>query len=161
MPNRFIDSKDIDTFDKYNKELVGNLTTNQDGIINQIVVVYKIAVNDTEVNMYGEAGKGKIYKPGVRLACIVSAEDMAYSQDEYGPDLRQDATFSFIKQALKDLSFVVDIGDIIDWNSGYWEVSSLNENQLVAGQSSNSHSIICNAFLARVSNLNIEEVRSI
>ena len=39
MPNRFIDSKDIDTFDKYNKELVGNLTTNQDGIINQIVVV--------------------------------------------------------------------------------------------------------------------------
>ena len=161
MPNRFIDSKDIDTFDKYNKELVGNLTTNQDGIINQIVVVYKIAVNDTEVNMYGEAGKGKIYKPGVRLARIVSAEDMAYSQDEYGPDLRQDATFSFIKQALKDLSFVVDIGDIIDWNSGYWEVSSLNENQLVAGQSSNSHSIICNAFLARVSNLNIEEVRSI
>ena len=161
MPNRFIDSKDIDTFDKYNKELVGNLTTNQDGIINQIVVVYKIAVNDTEVNMYGEAGKGKVYKPGVRLACIVSAEDMAYSQDEYGPDLRQDSTFSFIKQALKDLSFVIDIGDIIDWNDGYWEVSTLNENQLVAGQSSNSHSIICNAFLARVSNLNIEEVRSI
>ena len=86
---------------------------------------------------------------------------MAYSQDEYGPDLRQDSTFSFIKQALKDLSFVIDIGDIIDWNDGYWEVSTLNENQLVAGQSSNSHSIICNAFLARVSNLNIEEVRSI
>ena len=161
MPNRFIAQKDIDTFDKYNKELVGNLTTNQDGLSNQIVVVYKIAVNDTEVNMYGEAGKGKTYKPGVRLACLISADDMAYTQDEYGPDLRQTASFSFIKQALKDLSFVVDIGDIVDWNEGYWEISSLNENQLIAGQSSNSHSIVCSAFLARVSNLNIEEVRSI
>ena len=161
MPNRFIAQKDIDTFDKYNKELVGNLTTNQDGLSNQIVVVYKIAVNDTEVNMYGEAGKGKTYNPGVRLACLISADDMAYTQDEYGPDLRQTASFSFIKQALKDLSFVVDIGDIVDWNEGYWEISSLNENQLVAGQSSNSHSIVCSAFLARVSNLNIEEVRSI
>ena len=110
MPNRFIAQKDIDTFDKYNKELVGNLTTNQDGLSNQIVVVYKIAVNDTEVNMYGEAGKGKTYKPGVRLACLISADDMAYTQDEYGPDLRQTASFSFIKQALKDLSFVVEIG---------------------------------------------------
>ena len=161
MPNRFIAQKDIDTFDKYNKELVGNLTTNQDGLSNQIVVVYKIAVNDTEVNMYGEAGKGKTYNPGVRLACLISADDMTYTQDEYGPDLRQTASFSFIKQALKDLSFVVDIGDIVDWNEGYWEISSLNENQLVAGQSSNSHSIVCSAFLARVSNLNIEEVRSI
>ena len=134
MPNRFIAQKDIDTFDKYNKELVGNLTTNQDGHSNQIVVVYKIAVNDTEVNMYGEAGKGKIYKPGVRLACLISADDMLYTQD---------------------------VGDIVDWNEGYWEISSLNENQLVAGQSSNSHSIVCSAFLARVSNLNIEEVRSI
>ena len=155
MASRFFKERDIaNVIDRVNKELIDN-------VVGQTCTLYKIDVNHTEVNMYGEAGKGKIYKPGVRLACIVSAEDMAYSQDEYGPDLRQDATFSFIKQALKDLSFVVDIGDIIDWNSGYWEVSSLNENQLVAGQSSNSHSIICNAFLARVSNLNIEEVRSI
>ena len=53
MPNRFISLKDIDTFDKINKELVGNLLTAQDGYINQTVVVYKISVNETETNMYG------------------------------------------------------------------------------------------------------------
>ena len=160
MPNRFVAQKDLDTFDKYNKELVGNLLTSQDGHINQTVVVYRISVNDTEVNMYGEAGKGKIYKPGIQLTCLISAEDMAYEQDEFGPDLRQTAVFSFLKQTLKDLSFVVDIGDIINWHNGYWEISSLNENQLVAGQTNDSFAIVCNAVLARVSSLNIEEVRS-
>ena len=76
MPNRFISQKDIDTFDKINKELVGNLLTAQDGYINQTVVVYKISVNETETNMYGEAGKGKIFNPRVQLACIVDAADM-------------------------------------------------------------------------------------
>ena len=41
MPSRFFSKKDIDTFDKFNKELVGNLNTNQDGIIYQPVVLYK------------------------------------------------------------------------------------------------------------------------
>ena len=161
MPNRFIDSKDIDTFDKFNKELIGDLNSGQDGIIYQPVVIYKVSVYDTETNMYGESAEGKVYKPGVEITSIVDADDQSTTTDEFGPDLQQTALFSFVRQSLVDISYVVEIGDVIDWNSGYWEVSSLNENQLVAGQSSNSHSIICNAFLARVSNLNIEEVRSI
>ena len=161
MPNRFISQKDIDTFDKINKELVGNLLTAQDGYINQTVVVYKISVNETETNMYGEACKGKIFNPGVQLACIVDAADMEYNTDEFGPDLRQTATFAFLRQSLVDVDYVVDIGDVIEWNESYWEIGSLNENQLVAGQQSNSHSIIANTFMIRVANLNIEEVRSL
>ena len=161
MAGRYYPQKDIDTFDKFNKELVGDLYSGQDGVINQQVVIYKLSVYDTETNMYGETADGKVYKPGVQVTALIDAEDQTTTTDEFGPDLQQNAIFSFIRQSLVDISYVVEIGDIIDWNSGYWEVSSLNENQLVAGQSSNSHSIICNAFLARVSNLNIEEVRSI
>ena len=161
MPNRFIGQKDIDTFDKINKELVGNLLTSQDGYINQTVVVYKISVNETETNMYGEAGKGKIFNPGVQLACIVDAADMEYNTDEFGPDLQQTGLFSFVRQSLKDISYVLEIGDIIDWNSGYWEISSINESQFVGGQTDFNHSVICNAFLVRMAHLNIERVRSI
>ena len=75
MPSRFYSQKDIDTFDKFNKELVGNLNTNQDGIIYQPVVLYKISVYDTEVNMYGESADGKVYKPGVQVSCLVEADD--------------------------------------------------------------------------------------
>lgn len=161
MPSRFYSQKDIDTFDKFNKELVGNLSTEQDGIINQPVIIYKVSVTDTEVNMYGETSQGKVFKPGVQITALVNAEDQTTTTDEFGPDLQQNAEFSFIRQSLVDINFVVEIGDVINWNSGYWEISSINENQLVGGQTDFNHSVVCNTYLIRISHLNIERVRSI
>ena len=161
MASRFYPQKDIDTFDKFNKELVGDLSSGRDGIIHQPVVIYKISAVDTETNMYGETSQGKVYKPGVQVTALIDAEDQTTTTDEFGPDLQQNAIFSFVRQSLVDISYVVEIGDIVDWNSGYWEISSVNENQLVGGQTDYNHSVICNAFLVRISNLNIERVRSI
>ena len=161
MPSRFYSQKDINTIDKFNKELVGDLYTEKDGIIYQPVVIYKVSVYDTEINMYGETSSGKVYKPGVQVSALVEADDQTTTTDEFGPDLQQAGLFSFVRQSLVDISYVVEIGDIIDWNSGYWEISSINENQLVGGQTGYNHSVICNAFLVRISNLNIERFRSI
>ena len=157
---RFYSQKDIDTFDKFNKELVGNLNTEKDGIIYQPVIIYKVSVYDTEINMYGETAQGKVYKPGVQVSSLVTADDQTTTTDEFGPDLQQIALFSFIRQSLVDINYVVEIGDVIEWNSGYWEISSINENQLIGGQTDYNHSVVCNAFLVRISNLNIERVRS-
>ena len=159
--SRFYSQKDIDTFDKFNKELVGDLSTGKDGIIYQPVVIYKISSYDTEVNMYGEASDGKVYKDGVQVTALVEADEQTTTTDEFGPDLQQNALFSFVRQSLVDISYVIEIGDIIEWNSGYWEVSSINENQLVGGQTDYKHSVICNTFLNRISHLNIERIRSI
>jgi PAS domain-containing protein len=161
MASRFYPQKDIDTFDKFNRELVGDLNSNKDGIIYQPVVIYKVSVYDTEVNMYGESSDGKVYKDGVQVSALVTADDQTTTTDEFGPDLQQTALFSFIRKSLVDISYVVDIGDVIDWNSGYWEISSISENQLVGGQTDYNHSVVCNTFLVRISNLNIERVRSI
>ena len=161
MPSRFYSKKDIDTFDKFNKELVGNLSTGKDGIINQPVIIYKVSVYDTEVNMYGETSEGKVYNPGVQLTALVEADDQTTTTDEFGPDLQQNALFSFVRQSLVDVSYVIEIGDVVEWNSGYWEISSISENQLVGGQTDYNHSVVCNSFLVRISNLNIERVRSV
>jgi len=161
MGSRFYPQKDIDTFDKFNKELVGDLSSGKDGIIHQPVVIYKVSVYDTEVNMYGEASDGKVYKDGVQVTALVEADEQTTTTDEFGPDLQQNALFSFVRQSLVDISYVIEIGDIIEWNSGYWEVSSINENQLVGGQTDYKHSVICNTFLNRISHLNIERIRSI
>ena len=161
MPSRFYPQKDIDTIKKFNQELVGDLNSGKDGIIYQPVVIYKVSVYDTEVNMYGEASSGKVYKPGVQVSALVEADDQTTTTDEFGPDLQQTGLFSFVRQSLVDINYVVEIGDVIDWNSGYWEISSINENQLVGGQTDYNHSVIFNAFLVRISNLNIERIRSI
>ena len=159
--SRFYSQKDIDTFDKLNKELVGDLNTGQDGIIYQPVVIYKVSAYDTEVNMYGETADGKVFKAGVQVPALIEADDQTTTTDEFGPDVQQNVLFSFLRQSLVDISYVVEIGDVVDWNSGYWEISSISENQLVGGQTDYNHSVICNAFLVRISNLNIERVRSI
>ena len=159
--SRFFAQKDIDTFDKFNKELVGDLYTEKEGVISQKVVIYKISSYDTEVNMYGETAEGKIYKPGVQVTSLISADDQTTTTDEFGPDLQQTALFSFVRQSLKDISYVVEIGDVVDWNSGYWEISSINENQLVGGQFDQNYSVIASAFLVRKSSIQIERSRSI
>jgi len=161
MASRFYPQKDIDTFDKFNKELVGDLNTNKDGIIYQPVVIYKVSAYDTEVNMYGETAGGKVFKSGVEISSIVAADDQTTTTDEFGPDVQQTALFSFIRQSLVDISYVVEIGDIIEWNTGYWEISSISENQLIGGQTDYNHSVVCNSYLQRISTLNIERVRSI
>ena len=161
MASRFYPQKDIDTFDKFNKELVGDLYTGKDCIIYQPVVIYKISATDTEINMYGESSDGKVYKAGVQVSCLIAAENQTTTTDEFGPDVQQTAVFSFVRQSLVDISYVVEIGDIIDWNSGYWEISSISENQLTGGQTDFNHSVVCDAFMLRISSLNIERVRSI
>ena len=158
---RYYSQRDVNTFDKFNKELIGNLAADKDGIISQRVVIYKVSAYDTEVNKYGETAGGKVFKPGVEVACLIAADEQTTTTDEFGPDLQQTALFSFIRQALEDISYVVEIGDIIDWNSGYWEISSINESQFVGGQTDYNHSVVCNSFLVRMSHLNIERVRSV
>ena len=55
MASRYYPQKDLDTIDKFNRELLGEPNKSKDGIINQTVIVYKVSVYDTESNMYGES----------------------------------------------------------------------------------------------------------
>ena len=162
MAGRFLPQRDVNLVTRITKELVGDKQNNKDGLINQECVIYKPSLQESVTNMYGEAAGGKkVYKNGVQMNALIDAEDFDFNTDEFGPDLQQTALFSFIRQSLEDISYVVEIGDIINWNSGYWEVSSISENQLVGGQTGNNHSVVCDTFLVRISNLNIERVRSI
>ncbi len=68
-----------------------------------------------------------------------------------------------MRRVLREIEFVVDVGDVVNWNDGFWEINSKNENQLIGGQTSGdyNYSVVCEAYLTRLSHLNIERVRSI
>ena len=161
MAGRFLPQKDLNVFERVNKELIGDLRTGKDGIINQQVVLYKVSVQDTKTNMYGEAQGGKRWKDGIKFACLVDAEDFDYNNDEFGADEQQNATFNILRQTLQDLSLVPEIGDVFEWNWAYFEINSVNENQLIGGIQENNWAVTCNAYRVRFSNLNIERIRSI
>ena len=161
MAGRFLPQRDLNVFERVNKELIGDLQHGKDGIINQQVVLYKVSVQDTKTNMYGEAQGGKRWKDGVKFACLVDAEDFDYNNDEFGPDEQQNASFNILRQTLIDLSLVPEIGDVFEWNWAYFEINSVNENQLIGGQQDNNWSLSCFTHRSRFSNLNIERTRSI
>ena len=162
MAGRFLPQRDVNLVTRVNRELVGYKQRNKDGLINQECVVYKPSLQESAVNMYGEsAGGKKVYKNGVQLNALVEADDFDFNTDEFGPDAQQNATFSFLRQAFIDASMVLEIGDLIDWNYGYFEVGSINENQLVGGQFDQNFSVVATTFLIRKSSIQIEKVRSI
>ena len=159
MAQRFYGNKDLATFEKFNRELVGEPNISDDGIIDQFVILYRTSAYYTETNMYGEASDGKVYKQGVKLPCIVDAEDFDFNYDDFGPDNAQSVTFAFQRAYLVEVDLKPDIGDILKWNDGYFEVKDYNENQLVGGDPTKSHSIVVTANLTRMPTTNLEEYR--
>ena len=162
MAGRFLPQRDINLVTRVTKELVGDKQNNKDGLINQECVIYKPSLQESVTNMYGEAAGGKkVYKNGVQMNALIEAEDFDFNTDEFGPDANQTATFSFLRQSFIDAEMVLEIGDLIDWNYGYFEVGSINENQLVGGQFDQNFSVVATTFLIRKSSIQIERVRSI
>ena len=156
MAGRFLPQKDVNLITRVSRELVGDKQRNKE------CVVYKPSLQESAVNMYGEAAGGKkVYKDGVQMNALVEADDFDFNTDEFGPDANQTVTFSFLRQAFIDASMVLEIGDLIDWNYGYFEVGSINENQLIGGQFDQNFSVVASTFLIRKSSIQIERVRSI
>jgi len=159
MPQRYYGAKDLATIEKFNRELLGEPNISDDGIIDQFVILHRVSVYETDTNMYGEASEGKVYKRPVKLPCIVDAADFDFNYDDFGPDNRQSVSFAFQRAYLVEVDLKPDIGDIMKWNEGYFEVDSYNENQLVGGDPNKSHSIVVQAHLTRMPTTNLEEYR--
>ena len=159
MPQRYYGAKDLATIEKFNRELLGEPNISDDGIIDQFVILYRVSVYETETNMYGEASEGKVYKQGVKLPCIVDASYFDFNYDDFGPDNRQTVSFAFQRAYLVEVDLKPEIGDIMQWNDGYFEVDKFNENQLIGGNFDNSHSIVVSANLVRRPTVNLEEYR--
>ena len=161
MAGRFLPQRDVNLVTRITKELVGDKQNNKDGLINQECVVYKPSLQESAVNMYGEAAGGKkVYKNGVQMNALVEAEDFDFNTDEFGPDTRQEAQFHFQRDMLIDVNFRPDIGDIVSYNLGYFEIIKTNENQLIGGDFNKNWTISCTATLTRINSLNIEQTRA-
>ena len=145
----FTSQKDINLFDAFNEELI-------DEIIGQTVDIYKITIENTEENMYGESTT-KYYDQGFRVNCLINYIEPEIEVNDLGPDLNTSIEMYFHRTTLSEASFYPEIGDIVDWNGIYFEMNSVTEPQLIAGHQNFKHSIIAVAHRSRLSSLQIEE----
>jgi len=147
----FIPQKEIDLIDSMNEELI-------DEIVGQSVDIYKVSIDNTDENVYGESTT-KYYEVGFRVNCLIQFNEPEITQDEFGADENSDIEMYFQRNNLSSgsLNFYPEMGDIVDWNDHYWEINGTTEPQLIAGNPNYKHSIVATAHRARLSSLQIEE----
>ena len=156
-------SRDISLFKSLSKEIIND-------IIQTEVAYYKFALEQTNVNVYGEA-PGKNYYEPLKIASLINRQDQSWSSDDFGPDVNQIIDFRFLKQELKDINLLPEVGDLILFRNNFYEVDSRTENQLFMGRDPDyalstetidfggSYSIIVNTHISRVEKLNLIPLR--
>ena len=145
----FVPQKEIDLIDAFNEELI-------DEIVGQSVDIYKVSIEDTEENIYGESST-KYFDIGFRVNCLILYNDPEILQEDFGPDLNASIEMYFHRTTLKEAGFYPEMGDIVDWNDIYFEINGTTEPQLIAGSPAYKHQIKATAHRIRLSSLQIEE----
>jgi hypothetical protein len=155
--------RDVSLFKTISGELIKD-------IIQTEVAYYKFALEQTKVNVYGEA-PGKNYFEPLKIACLINRDDQAWSSDAFGSDVNQTAKFTFLKQELRDINLVPEVGDLLLFRNNFYEADSKVENQLILGRDpdyaistetinfGDSFSVVINTHLSRVEKLNLIPLR--
>jgi hypothetical protein len=145
---RFALSRDIRFFEGISRELV-------DAVVTTAVVLYKLIIEDSKTNLYGES-LSKTYYQGMECNAMIQREDTQANYEGFGSDTSQNVEFRFNKFTLEDKNFYPEIGDIIFHNDGYFEIDNVREEQLIGGRVDEKFSIICSTFMTRRSSIQTE-----
>lgn len=148
MP-KFISPRDVNFFKGIAREVV-------DDVVQNIIVLFKINLNDTRVNIYGES-LNKTWYPGVELYCLIDKQPQSATYEGFGSDVNQTIEFRLDRFMCEEKELYPEIGDVIKFNESYFEIDNIVETQFSGGQPYNNFSIVCTGFVVSKSGLNIEE----
>jgi hypothetical protein len=153
--------RDVSLLRSLNKELLHRF-------IDTEVLFYRLNLNATNTNIYDEADS-KVYNDASLVHSLVTIDDQVWNSEDYGSDVTQNATFAFLRDDLVDLNIAVQIGDVIEYRSRFFEIDALVQNQNFVGKDPDNWfggntfgyniSVICQAHMTRQSKINIVKTR--
>ena len=123
----FGSARDISMFRKINRELLGDVITQQ-------LAVYKYALDKTKINMYGEASGGRWFNGPTLLNALITIERKTDGTSDLGVDFNWSIKAAFLKDDLLDANLVVEIGDVILYQESYFEVDVATDTQYFVGK---------------------------
>jgi hypothetical protein len=131
---------------------------------NQNVVYYKINLEQTVTNMYGESLE-KWYYQGVRVPCNINREATTNQDDEFGVEIFQNITVSIPRAIAQGYNFLPEVGDILMDRERYYELNSLDSQFFtipgtgaangVSGTTGQTIMYVLSCYLTRITKLNI------
>ena len=147
MP-KFVSDRDVTFFKGIARELV-------DDVIQNALVLFKINLNETKINIYGES-MNKTWYPGVEVFGLIDKEPETTTYEGFGADTNQSIIFKLDRWMLEEKNIYPEVGDVIFWNQSYFEIDNTSEIQMAGGQTYNNFSVVCSTFMVSKSSLNIE-----
>jgi len=120
-------SRDISVFRHVNRELLGNVITQQ-------CALYKFSLKETNINMYGEASGGKFLEGPYLFNSLITVEDNTSPVTELGVDFNWGITVTFLRDDLVAADVHPEVGDIILYQESYFEIDNTNETQYFMGK---------------------------
>jgi hypothetical protein len=103
-------------------------------VITQQCAFYQFKLEETKVNIYGEAAAEKFYNGPFLFNCLIDRGDQEYPENDEGIQFEQSINFYFLRDDLFDANVVPDVGDIILYQDGYYGVQSTVANQYWSGK---------------------------
>jgi len=123
----FARQRDVSLVRHLNREVMGNVITQQ-------CAFYQFKLEETKVNIYGEAAAEKFYNGPFLFNCLIDRGDQEYPENDEGIQFEQSINFYFLRDDLFDANVVPDVGDIILYQDGYYGVQSTVANQYWSGK---------------------------
>ena len=138
----FGSARDVSMFRSISRELMWD-------VIVQECAIYKFRLEETNVNIYGEAAEEKYYEAPILLNVLIDRQDQNFPESDLGVDFTGARTFRFLRDDLVGVrvdgyknnsgtreigEIVPEVGDIIWYEKGYYEIYNLINNQLFVGK---------------------------
>lgn len=151
--------RDAAFFSKINKELIND-------IIDTEIYYYKIILQDSKRNIYGE-GKDKVYYNPLKVPTLVDRTNAEQIFDEFGSSYTRNVNFYFLRDTLVDKNIFPEVGDVIEWNDEQHIVDVTFTNQFFAGKNPETWdggntqgynvSVICETHVAKRTQLKLRD----
>ena len=110
-----------------NREVMGNIITQQ-------CAIYQFRLEETKVNIYGEAAEEKYYNGPFLFNVLMDRGDQEYGENVEGIQFNQPINFYFLRDDLVEKDVVPRVGDIILFEEAYYGVQSTIANQYWGGK---------------------------
>ncbi len=137
-------------------------------IIDTEIEFFKLILETTNSNMYGESDS-KSYYDSIILPCIITKENKTSTMDDYGHSYTRTAQFGLSRDLLEKAGFYPEVGDIVLWDNEYYELDNIESNQYFTGKNPEtwpngttygySVSIVCDAHVTKQTSIGITNLR--
>lgn len=118
---------DMSLFRHLNRELLHDIITQQ-------VAFYKVNIEKTKPNIYGESVDGMFLSEPTLFNCLIKRGDPQFQDTDLGKNFNRTNTFYFLRDDLVDANAYPELGDVIFYYGDYYEIEQVNDNQLFTGK---------------------------